>query len=408
MLALDWPQQFYHEPAFHFTYYGFGWVTPPPPGWFETLILVATSAAISLAIGWHTRISAAIFACCFTWIELCDISTYLNHYYLVSLLSFLLIYVPSAATWSLDARHRNKQNIPPILVRKRHRWLLCGQIAIVYTCAGLAKCHADWLFHGVPLHLWLARYGDIPLIGSWFEMRETAIAASWCGFLYDLSIPWLLAWRRSHRLAMIAVILFHVITWLLFPIGLFPWIMIASSLAFWPTAHTASPSSQATPRRFLYPAICCVGIWLVIQALWPWRFIFHPGDVRWHEQGFRFGWRVMVMEKTGIVSYRVVKNDGTSQHLDPAHHLAPHQVKQLSTQPDMILAFAQHIAQNDSSITAIYADAWVSLNGRTPAQLINPHVNLINLSNTWDRTDYVLPEPSTLSGGWVLMGWETH
>ena len=57
-------------------------------------------------------------------------------------------------------------------------------------------------------------------------------AFSWSGALYDLAIPFLLLWRRTRFLAFILVVVFHVLTRVLFPIGMFPYIMIVSALIF--------------------------------------------------------------------------------------------------------------------------------------------------------------------------------
>ncbi len=48
----------------------------------------------------------------------------------------------------------------------------------------------------------------------------------------------LLLWRRTRLVAWVAVVAFHVATWLLFPIGVFPWLMIGVTTIFfepdWP------------------------------------------------------------------------------------------------------------------------------------------------------------------------------
>ena len=283
MLLLGWPDQFYHQPIYHFQYYGFGWITPPGHGWLEATIVIAALAGCAVACGVWTRRCAGTFAILFTWIELCDQSTYLNHYYLVSLLAVLLAWLPSAATWSVDARLRSRSGREPMRVYARHLYLLRAQIVVVYSCAGLAKIHADWLIDGMPLHVWLARFGDAPLIGGLLEARATAVAASWCGMLYDLLIPWLLLWRRTHSVAMVGVVTFHIITWLLFPIGMFPWIMIASSLVFWPTDNEQWQNKHlhrppVSPQWHYRAGTVVTVTWLVVQMLWPWRYLLHVGD----------------------------------------------------------------------------------------------------------------------------------
>ena len=103
------------------------------------------------------------------------------------------------------------------------------------------------------------------------------------------------------------------------------------------------------------------------------------------------------------MQYRVIER-GTDRirYVDPSRMLASHQAKQLATQPDMILAFAHEIAEREPGDVAVYADVWVSINGRTPARLINPEIDLTHITNEWDRTSYVLEQPVSLDGGWIL------
>ena len=103
-------------------------------------------AALAVSLGFFTRVSAAVFCALFTYAELIDKATYLNHYYLASLLALLLVVVPSGATWSVDALRRartGKATSAPVPALSY--WLLRAQVGVVYVYAGLAKLDADWL-----------------------------------------------------------------------------------------------------------------------------------------------------------------------------------------------------------------------------------------------------------------------
>ena len=85
--AYGWIDALYIAPAHHFTYPGLGWAQPWP-GWgmyahFAALGLLS----VGIAVGWRWRVCAALFGIGFTYVELLDQTTYLNHYYLVSLLA---------------------------------------------------------------------------------------------------------------------------------------------------------------------------------------------------------------------------------------------------------------------------------------------------------------------------------
>ena len=100
-------------------------------------------AALGVTLGWRTRACAAAYFVLFTYVELLDKTTYLNHYYLVSLLSFLMIWLPLGRRWSVDVvsgRLERRVWCPAWAV-----WWIRGQLALVYFFAGVAKLQPDWL-----------------------------------------------------------------------------------------------------------------------------------------------------------------------------------------------------------------------------------------------------------------------
>ena len=85
----------------------------------------------------------------------------------------------------------------------------------------------------MPLKLWLPSKYDLPLIGETFMQQEWVhYFMSWGGMLYDLSIPFLLLYKKTRIIGFVLVIFFHLFTGVLFPIGMFPYIMIVGSLIF--------------------------------------------------------------------------------------------------------------------------------------------------------------------------------
>jgi hypothetical protein len=102
-IVLGWIDEFYVLPTFHFTWAPFPWIAPVPAMWMHVLFIALAVLAIGIAAGYRYRLCAALFFTGFTYVELIDKTTYLNHYYLVSLLSGLLVVLPANATWSVDA-----------------------------------------------------------------------------------------------------------------------------------------------------------------------------------------------------------------------------------------------------------------------------------------------------------------
>ena len=92
--ANGWIDDLYVEPTYHFTYYGFAWVKPWP-GWGMHLHFALLGlSSLGVALGYRYRLSISAFFLLFTYVELIDKTTYLNHYYFISLISFIMIFLP--------------------------------------------------------------------------------------------------------------------------------------------------------------------------------------------------------------------------------------------------------------------------------------------------------------------------
>ena len=103
-----WVADLYINPSYHFSYLGFGWVQPWP-GWgmyahFAALGLLS----VCIAVGYRYRLSVILFTLGFAYVELIDKTTYLNHYYLMTLLGMLMVFLPLYHTASVDARRNPK------------------------------------------------------------------------------------------------------------------------------------------------------------------------------------------------------------------------------------------------------------------------------------------------------------
>ncbi len=227
--SYGWIKQRYLIPQFHFTYYGWEWVKPLG-NYTYLLFLIAGIAALFVAIGYKYKWAILTFFLSFTYIELLDKTTYLNHYYFISVISFVLLFLPANCYFSVDA-YRD----PKLRYAKIPSWnigLLQTILAIVYFYAGLAKLNSDWLFNAMPLKIWLPHHSNIPIIGPLLNENWVHYAFSWTGAVYDLTIVFLLRYKPTRLFGFILVIVFHVLTKILFPIGVFPYVMIVSTLLF--------------------------------------------------------------------------------------------------------------------------------------------------------------------------------
>ena len=421
-LAFGWVDRLLVEPSFHFKYWGFGWVEPLPGPAMHALFWVLLGAALATAVGFCFRFSAALLGSGFVYFQLIDVSNYLNHYYLAALLVWLLCVSPAHRTWSVDAwlarrRAARAGPEPARVVAQGWLYLFRFQIGLVYTFAGIAKAQSDWLLHGQPLSIWLGASTDLPVVGRWFTAPGVPLVLSWCGFLFDTTIALWLLWPKTRRFAFAVVVLFHTLTGLLLPIGMFPWIMITAATVFfapdWPRrlalrlAREGVPPGRAAPpepKALGRGARVALGIGLAycaLQLVLPLRFLAYPGNVLWHEQGMRFSWRVMVRAKGGNTTF-IVTNKATREewHVSPRTYLTGLQEAEMSSQPDLILQLGHHIRRDFEARgrgpVEVRADSRVAFNGRRSAPLIDPNRDLTTIADGLSTRDWVLPAPRSL------------
>ena len=411
--AKGWISELYVEPAHHFTYSGFWWVQPWPAWGMYVHFGLLGLASLCVALGYRYRLSITAFFLLFTYIELIDKTTYLNHYYWVSLVSFLMIFMPLNRAWSLDARRNpssEQDGTMPVWVI----WALRAQVGVVYLFAGIAKLNPDWMLHAQPLRIWLYNSGDVMLVGALLKEAWVAYAMSWAGAAFDLTIVGWLLWRRSRPFAYAVLVVFHIITWLLFPIGMFPWIMMAGALVFFPPdwprrllsmlrrrpvlAPQQVPSEVTRPGWLLRVAVIGLAAFALVQVVLPLRHWAYPGNVQWNEDGYRFAWRVLLTEKTGHLRFRVTDHTTGEEWLAyPEEYLSPIQAERMAYQPDMILATAHIIAREEQDRgrdVQVHADAFVTFNGRQAARFIDPEVDLARVEPGITPNDWVLPTPT--------------
>ena len=231
--------------------------------------------------------------------------------------------------------------------------------------------------------------------------------------LYDTTIVAWLSWPRTRLLAYLSVIFFHGITGMMFQIGVFPIVMIGATWVYFsprfhehllaflerrvripsglPVAATVPPSSRVVLwRNGLLAA------YFAFQLLFPWRYLLYPGNLFWTEEGYRFSWRVMLMEKAGTAIF-YVKDGKTGREgvVDNSEFLCAHQEKQMSMQPDMILQYAHFLAEyyqkQGLENPTVRAEVYVTLNARSSRLLFDPQLDLTSIKDSWAPKTWLSP-----------------
>jgi hypothetical protein len=133
-----------------------------------------------------------------------------------------------------------------------------------------------------------------------------------------------------------------------------------------------------------------------IQLFMPFRYLLYPGKLFWTEQGYRFSWRVMLMEKAGKTFFYVTdKDNNRSGEAMMNDYLTPNQEKMMATQPDMILQYAHFLKQKyqEQGIKnpEIRVESYVTLNGSGSRLFIDKNLDLTTQKENFRHKWWVLP-----------------
>ena len=399
-----WIGRYFVDPVVNFTYYGFSWVKPWPGRGMYIHFVVLGLAAACVMVGFFYRIAAPVFFLAFTYFFLLDQTRYMNHFYLVCLISFLMCFLPAERAFSIDALLRKK--IRSDVVPAWTLWLLRAQIGIPFFYGGIAKLNSDWIQGGEPMRSWLRPLTRVAGGSPIFTSDWVVYGFVYGGLFLDLLVVPLLLWRRTRIFAFIAAVLFNLINATIFDIGIFPWLMLGALFIFFPpdllrrfarwfmspgeefldekpqkpttVAEPISCPSLTTSQKFIGGLLA---IHLVVQLILPLRHYFYPGDVSWTEEGHNFSWHMKLRTKSGEAVF-TVKHPQTGQTwtIKPEDYLESHQLMKVITKPDLLVLLGHHLAEEKRregyENVEVRARVMVSLNGRQPQLLIDPNVDL--------------------------------
>jgi hypothetical protein len=407
--SYGWITRYFVEPVVTFAYYGFSWVKPWPGRGMYIHFLVLGVAAACVMAGFLYRIAAPVFFLAFTYFFLLDQTRYLNHFYLVCLISFVMCFLPAERAFSVDALLRRK--IRSDVVPAWTLWLLRAQIGIPYFFGGIAKLNSDWIHGGEPMRTWLRPMTGMPGFGAMFKTDLVVYGFVVGGLLLDLLVVPLILWRRTRLYAFGAAILFNLINMVIFDIGIFPWLMLGALLIFFPpdlmrrfarafmspgqpfegeTSKEESSVSNKTDAERSYPlpslatqklVAGLLAAYLVVQVVLPLRHYLYPGNVSWTEEGHNFSWHMKLRTKDGEAVFTVTHpTSGQTWTIKPEDYLKSHQLTKMITKPDLIVQFSHFLAEEKRregyENVEVRARVLVSLNGREPQLLIDPNVDL--------------------------------
>jgi len=388
-ILTGWVRRAFVEPEFTFSFIGFEWLQPLPENGMYYYYGLMGVLGLMVMLGLFYRQSLGLFTLLWWGTYLMQKTSYNNHYYLLILLLMLL--VPAHRNASIyTSMDPNKATITcPKWCIEIFKW----QLLIVYTYAGIAKLYPGWL-HGDFISLTFTTKAHWPVVGELLQQHWFQQLVIYGGVVYDLCIIPLMYGSKTRKIGLIISVVFHLFNSIIFGIGIFPYMMLATLVLFFPTSHwqpripcyisKANPIPSHTPA-LIWPLLA---VYFVIQLGLPLRHHLFHGNVFKTEEGHRMSWRMMLRSKTGIIHFRLVdKKTGRSWKVIPGEYLTSKQTRKMSSRPDMIWQFTRHLASvyAEQGITEleIYAISKVSLNGSPWETLIDPEVDL--LTQDWQR-----------------------
>jgi vitamin K-dependent gamma-carboxylase len=410
--SYGWINTYYIKPDFYFTYSGFHWVKPLVPAAMYTVWVLIGICSILIALGLFYRMACVLFFFLFSYIFLLSKAHYLNHFYFVILISFIMIFINPHRSFSLDIKRGAIKKSDTIL--NWELWLLRFQIGVVYFFGGLAKIDPDWI-SGVPLNKWINPHKSIPLIGDILSHKLTPLLLSWSGLFLDLFIVPALLYKRTRPFALLSLALFHISNHFLFKIGIFPWFSLGISFLFLasdfplkiyealkkvqlkrpkiPKVKKLSPLTKK--QKYLATGI---SLFVLYNCLMPLRQHFYKGDTHWTELGHSYAWRMKLRDKKVYdpTFYFYDKATGDKWQEKASYRLRKRQWRIMGGHPEMILDYVSYLRKNyerkGRKNLRIRVKAYVSLNFRKKQRIIKKHYNLENISDcTFCNPDWINP-----------------
>ncbi|MEW4487525.1 HTTM domain-containing protein [Thalassoglobus sp. JC818] len=408
---------YYVDPLFHFTYDGFEWIAP----WdFQTTIGETTVhgmhlvfaamvvCGVLIAIGFWYRIAATAFAVLFTYIFLCDKCYYQNHYYLVTILSWMMPFLPANRAFSIDALLHPE--IRSFAVPRWTLWMLRFEIGVPYFFGGIAKINADWL-RGQPMRLNFDSALETGMLSQFLDSETVVQMFVWGGLLFDLLIVPALLWKPTRLLAFLLCLGFHLTNAFTWTIGIFPWLMILATTVYfepdWPTRVVSRltgirhrPSTDlvtfSMSRFSKQLTTACLIAFVAFQSLMPFRHFLFQRDPNWDEYGHHFSWHMLLRAKQqALAVYATDPATGRTGMIDLKDFVTIRQLAVVSRDPRLIHQLCHHIQDELAAIgyrdLEIRTIALVSLNGRKPQLMIDPNVDLAAVPLSWKYPSWVVP-----------------
>jgi len=398
-ILTGWVNNVFITPKFTFSFIGLNWLQPLPGYGMYFYFIFMGLFGIAIMLGYRYRVAILSYTILWSGVYFMQKTSYNNHYYLLLIISFYMIFLPANQYASIDVKQQrvHKQNSMPYWVNL----LFIIQVAIVYFYAAIAKFYPDWL-NGTFTRILLAETTSNEFFLALFSNKYFYLFIAYAGILFDLLIVPLLLFKKTRTIALVASLIFHLFNAIFLQIGIFPFFALTFSLFFYPPEKIRKLFFKSKPvfnesvaenhngkqilLFFLLP-------FLFIQLLLPLRHHLIEGDVLWTEEGHRLSWRMMLRKRDGFINFKI-KNNNTGEMTSYDYHknLTPKQARNLATKPDFIWQYCQKIKQEYyGKNISIYIDCKNNINNGEFKTLIDPKQDFVKAKwNYFWHNDWIL------------------
>lgn len=390
------------DPKFTFSFIGFEWLQPLQGNWMYVYYVIMGIFALFIMIGYKYRFSIIGFTLLWAATYLMQKASYNNHYYLLVLISSIMVFMPAHKYASLDVKYN-----PNLKANSMPQWcklVFVLQLIIVYTYAALAKLYPDWLNTSF-IEILMKNKSQYFLIGDLLQQKWLHYVLAYGGIVFDALVIPLLLFKTTRKFILVVAICFHLFNSFVLQIGVFPYLALAFTLFFF---NPKTIQKLFLKRKELYKKgevfipkfktllITLFTIYFIVQIGLPLRHYFIKDDVLWSEEGHRLSWRMMLRAKSGTASYTVEnKETGKRLIINLNDYLTKKQARGASTKPDVIWQFSKYLKEKfrrNGQDVSVFVDCMVSVNGKPYKRLINPEVDLANVSwETFKHSNWILP-----------------
>ena len=427
-LRIDYVFQFMSGPQLLFPFH---WLTFLKPLSLTTLKVINVGMLISallITLGYFYRYAMAFFFLGFTYFTFIDKTLFNNHLYLISLIALVMIFINADEKYSLKAKQRGTVNAS--LIPAWNQYLLAFLISLPYFYGGIAKLSSNWLQTDLPKIL--VQQSGTNWLRSIFSDETLAAFLTHGGLIYDLGIVFLLLYKRTRLLGVVLVLIFNLFnhTILFDDIGLFPFLMICSSILFFnpekvgkflgfifmkgdykeeETAEEAAEEIQevdeltdkdlldnsnvnwTTSKRI---TLVLIGSFILFQLIFPFRHHLLTDNPEWTGLGNHFAWRMKMQTRQMSESKWTMIDRKTGDKLDIELNtfLTTNQLIHISEDPYNYVHLAKHMRQvaikkfGDVD-PMVNADMKVNFNGLHPQRMFSETLNLCDIEEKLFSTD---------------------